>query len=734
MTLVLPQIIVEAGLFPDNPSQPGTSLRLGDAAYGKLGTGTLGTSIAWTDISDYVESFTITRPSTRVQGPLWNYQAGTCAVNLDNSDGRFDPDNLNGPYVSGGATRLKAMVPFRIRANFGSIGYPLYFGFTDGWEPADVDKPSDYATLVVSATDVFKVLAGIHLPLVSIEGVGADTGARIKDILARAGWYTSGEWQQIDTGNSLLQGTTLDSDALSLMQLAVDSEIGQFYANGAGTVVFHARRSLMTNTRSNTVQAVFDDAGPFDGFSGFTHPSSSQLLGHTEPEVKLFSGTYYCYYRDDSSGHGRINLMTSPDGISWAEQGNLVDVTAAAWDSSYVISPSVVFDGSTYYLFYEGNNGTHSQVGYASSASPSGPFTKYGSNPVLTYTGGGFESVTVGTPSVFYDAPSATYYLYYHGYDGAHDRTALAWATAPSGTWTRHPSNPVLDVTAAPWLAGKVAPSSVIVINGIVYVFIEADPGTGKFAIGVVTVPLADAKTSILSLSEWNLNAPLFSANPLGWDNDYVQLPSVISDGTPGGYWVYYSVHTLAGSFRLGRAAGFYSDGNGLLYSSVSRASDDVTIVNDVQATRAGGSNVQQAQDTASIAADLFPRTYSRTDLIVQNDSDALDWARYVLHIGSTGADRFEAIEVDPQANPAILWPQVLGRDMTDRVQVWHRPSQVSPAIVKDCFITGLIHTWRSADSSWRTKWALADASKYGSFLTLGNSALGKLGSNALAF
>ena len=48
----------------------------------------------WTDISAYALNFTVTRPVTRLQGPLWQYQAGTCQVTLDNSDGRFDPDNL----------------------------------------------------------------------------------------------------------------------------------------------------------------------------------------------------------------------------------------------------------------------------------------------------------------------------------------------------------------------------------------------------------------------------------------------------------------------------------------------------------------------------------------------------------------------------------------------------------------------------------------------------------------
>jgi hypothetical protein len=389
------------------------------------------------------------------------------------------------------------------------------------------------------------VLAGITLPAVAIEGIAADTGARIRDILLRAGWYTSAERNVISTGNSQLQGTTLGADPLSLMQIAADSEIGQLYVNGSGAVVFRARRDLLTDARSNTVQAVFGDL-----------------------------------------------------------------------------------------------------------------------------------------------------------------------------------------------------------------------PGTVQAA------------------------------------------------------------------------------GTELAYAAVARASDDTTIANDVQATRLGGTP-QEVRDAASIAKYLFPRTYARSDLILQGDPDALNWAQWVLYVSKGGEDRFESLQIDPAADPANLWPQVLGREIGDRIQIWNRPAQTafpyssanvtSPAsfqifltvpvapgthtvswtvtlsgttgaadannfgltlgsgptlaapsvnagapgvypqppvtfttavadtltvkswsatpttgavygaaipspIVKDCFIAGIAHTWDSVASTWLTTFSLQDASKYGSFLTLDNPTLGKLDANALTF
>jgi hypothetical protein len=462
---VLPQIIVEAGLVSGTPVQPAPVLLLNDAARGLLNTGTLGDSVFWTSLSPYVRSFTVTRPSTRLQGPLWNFQAATVSILLDNSDGRFDPDNLAGPYVSSGATQLVPMVPVRVRANFGSAAYALYSGFADGWIPGQVTYEGGYAELTLPATDAFKVLAGITLPAVAIEGSGTDTGARIRDILTRANWYTSADRNLISTGNSNLQGTTLGADALSLMQVAADSEIGQLYVNGAGAVVFRARRDPLTDARSSTVQAVF---------------------------------------------------------------GDLPGNSAAVFDE----------------------------------------------------TGAGIT-----------------------------DETGAS----------------IIDETS-----------------------------------------------------------------------------TVASQELP--------------------------------YAAIGRASDDTTLVNDIQAACAGGTP-QEAKDAASIAKYLFPRTYARSDLILQGDAEALAWANWLLYLGKDGSDRFDSLQVDPQADPLNLWPQVLGREIGDRIQVRQRPAGVASPVSKDCFITGITHAWDSAASTWLTTWTLTGASKYvNSFFTLNDATLGKLGSVPLVF
>src|SRR5581483_10713499 len=71
--------------------------------------------------------------------------------------------------------------------------------------------------------------------------------------------------------------------------------------------------------------------------------------------------------------------------------------------------------------------------------------------------------------------------------------------------------------------------------------------------------------------------------------------------------------------------------GTELPYYQLGRADDDTAMYNDIQATISGSGNMQEAKDAASISKYLFARTYARTDLILSTDTDALQWAYFLL-------------------------------------------------------------------------------------------------------
>ncbi len=473
----LPQIIAEAGLIPAPPVDgPGTFI-LDDPVNGRLDVNVLGATTIWTDISAFMLGFTISRPSTRLQGPLFQFQAGTCTVTLDNSDARFDPDNLNGPYVTAGLTRLVPMVPVRIRAVWNGVTYPLFSGFADAWAETAVDYEAGYSEVTLSATDVFKVLGGLTLPAITPPAGASETsGARITRVLDSARWYTSADKRTIAAGTIFVQATSFGDTAMNLMQIASDSEVGLLYAGPSGAVVFRDRKALTSRSQSVNVQGVFGDSG-----------------------------------------------------------------------------------------------------------------------------------------------------------------------TAP-------------------------------------------------------------------------------------------ELP----------------------------------------YAMVARADDDTALANDIQAQSLGGT-LQEVTDPASLTRYLFPRTYSRSDLILLSDADTAVWAQWVLFVSKTAENRFESLTVDPLAQPEDLWPQVLGRDFGDRIQVTKRPQVPAAAVPADTlldqaggvitdqggsalaselpataaqtltitkaeFVTGISHSFDAGTSAWQTTWTLADASKYGSgppagggILHLDDPALGRLDINVLS-
>lgn len=435
-----PQLIIEGGFATVSPVQPSGTFLLGDAVFGVLGTDILGGDVTWSDLTAWARSGSVSRPAARTQGPLWSYQPGTASIVLSNRDGRFDPDNLGGPYVAAGQTELTAMVPVRVRATWNGITYPLFSGFADSWGDDGRNYAGRYAQSTLSATDGQKVLGKVTLPAAVPVGAGELSGARVNRVLTTAGWYTGTGQRNVAAGNSSVQAYAGGDTAWNLMQAAADSEIGELYVDGAGRLTFRNRHAILEDARSAVPQAVFGDA----------------------------AGT----------------------------------------------------------------------------------------------------AETAGTEQAYY---------------------------------------------------------------------------------------------------------------------------------------------------------------------SVTRARDDATLANDVQATRAGGTT-QEVKDAASIARYLFPRTYANSSLILQDDVTTLNWAQWVLYVAGGDEDRFDAITLFPLRDPASLWPQALGREVGDRIQVWRRPPGVASPVTRDCFIRGIAHAWDWSAGTWATTWTLQDASKYGSFLTLGNAATGQLGFNALTF
>jgi hypothetical protein len=263
------------------------------------------TSPTWTNVSASYgrRGISIKRGSARIDSPIIRYDAGTASVTLNNTDRRFDPTHLSGPYVSGGRSLITPMRPIRIRAVWDSTTYNLFRGFIDQW---DVDHVADiYSEVLVTATDAFKVLNNRRRTAVAPVGAGEDSGDRVDRILDSIDWPIAD--REVSLGNSTLQATTLEGDALAELQAVAESEIGELYVDGIGQVVFRNRHAILLDSRSNTVQATFgtagtrtparaklvtDDATFYNEIRATREGGTEQVLGDTASQDEFLIKTY----------------------------------------------------------------------------------------------------------------------------------------------------------------------------------------------------------------------------------------------------------------------------------------------------------------------------------------------------------------------------------------------------------------------------------------------------------
>jgi len=181
----------------------------------------------------------------------------------------------------------------------------------------------------------------------------------------------------------------------------------------------------------------------------------------------------------------------------------------------------------------------------------------------------------------------------------------------------------------------------------------------------------------------------------------------------------------LINDFRSANVVATFGD-TGPAPFEVKLNSDDATMWNEVIAQRKGGAE-RTVGDTASQTANQT-RTFQRNDLLLETDIDVSNWAQWVLYISKDPEVRFDQIRIHVHADPDNLALPALGRDIGDRIKIVRRNVPGGGTdISREVFIRGITHEIDQA--TWVTTWTLQSATKYGSFLTLDHSTLGRLNS-----
>jgi hypothetical protein len=176
---------------------------------------------------------------------------------------------------------------------------------------------------------------------------------------------------------------------------------------------------------------------------------------------------------------------------------------------------------------------------------------------------------------------------------------------------------------------------------------------------------------------------------------------------------------------------GGYAATGEIPYADATQSTPGDTLVNSITATRVGGAD-QVVTDGLSVSR-YGAKPYDRSDLIMQDDSVALQWAYWLSYQFSRPRRRFARLDFarpKPQVEDAF-WPAMLGRDFGDRITVKRRPPGGGAAIVRDCFVRGIEH--QSDGAAWTSSLILQGAERY-AYLIVGNPIYGRVGLNGVAY
>jgi hypothetical protein len=205
---------------------------------------------------------------------------------------------------------------------------------------------------------------------------------------------------------------------------------------------------------------------------GYGPPGTFDERGIRPQSVIKDSTGYKMYFVGfTNEGDHAVGLATSADGITWIRHpaNPILDGgPPGTWDSLKISSASVYFDGSSYTLWYTGENGGRPGIGLATS--PDGiSWTKYPGNPILVPgPPGDWDDESVEKAKVI--NVENMFYMFYAGnaISPVVNAFHIGCAFSADGIhWTKYGGNPVLQIGNAPdWDGMSLQTTGVIYEDG----------------------------------------------------------------------------------------------------------------------------------------------------------------------------------------------------------------------------------------------------------------------------
>ena len=224
-------------------------------------------SQTFTDVTAYLRRFNINRGRAT---NLSDFNPSTATVVLDNRDNRFSPNQSSYYYDSGTATtKIQPLKRIRIKANYSSTTYTIFYGFVENF-PVNYPAQGSDSETKIKCVDAFKLFQNATLDAhgwqLGLSTLGQTTSltltqaqelssVRAKNILDSFGYSL----QTISTGQLQVQTQATTDTILAALRAVTLAENGTFFIAADGKATFRDRNYRLTST--TTPAATFGQGG-----------------------------------------------------------------------------------------------------------------------------------------------------------------------------------------------------------------------------------------------------------------------------------------------------------------------------------------------------------------------------------------------------------------------------------------------------------------------------------------
>jgi len=181
----------------------------------------------------------------------------------------------------------------------------------------------------------------------------------------------------------------------------------------------------------------------------------------------------------------------------------------------------------------------------------------------------------------------------------------------------------------------------------------------------------------------------------------------------------------LDGTTRLESTAQatFSDDGSDVGYQEIQVDYDLTQLWNNATVTRSDGTS-QTSTDATSVAS-YGQRDLHLSETVHVADGEALALADWMVAEFKDPRARVPSLMIHPEEDPTNMWPQVLGRELWDKVNV-ELTTPAGSGFDEDIFIEGVTHNVTMVGTrSWQTTVMLSPGLPFDDWWILGTSELG---------